>query len=86
MVTTGIPTRKIMHKNTLLNCTILNKPFSSEGRPQLMNSVRLKKLNLPEVITRNLQRNGSHLNSDNLQITLDIQFQCKRVKDFCQLQ
>jgi hypothetical protein len=30
MVTTGIPTRKIMHKNALLNCTIHNKPFSIE--------------------------------------------------------
>jgi hypothetical protein len=47
---------------------------------------KFKKPNLPEVTDRNEQRNGSHLNSDNLQITLDIQFRSKRVKNFCQLQ
>jgi hypothetical protein len=47
---------------------------------------KFKKPNLPEVTARNVQRNGSHLNSDNLRITLDIQFWCKRVKNFCQLQ
>jgi len=47
---------------------------------------KFKKPNLPEVTAHNVQRNGSHLNSDNLQITLDIQFQCKRVKNCCQFQ
>jgi hypothetical protein len=47
---------------------------------------KFKKPNLPEVTARNMHRNGSHLKYDNLQITLDIQFQCKGVKNFGQLQ
>jgi hypothetical protein len=84
MITTGVPTRKIMHKNALLNCTfihlfnnntnctILTKPFPVERQPQLMHSACLKKTNLPEVTANNMQRNGSHLNFHHLEITLGI--------------